>query len=104
TFATVEQALRDFPQWREDSRRTLVLVRDLGTLGRIAESGVLNGEDINLGGIHYAAGRERVLPYLFLSPEERLVLQRIGETGAVVSARDLPSSRPVPLEDLLEKS
>jgi mannose/fructose/N-acetylgalactosamine-specific phosphotransferase system component IIB len=102
-FHTVEEARRNLPHWREDPRRLIILVRDLATLGRISEGGTLRGEEINLGGIHHAEGRDRVLPYLFLSPEEQAHLRRIASTGAVLSARDLPGSRRVPLEELLGK-
>ena len=100
-FASVEDARRNLANWRAESRRVIVLVRDLDTLRRIAEGGCLAGEEINLGGIHFAPGRERVLPYLFLSPEEQARLREIADTGAVLAARDLPGSRNVPLEELL---
>lgn len=102
-FVTVEEARRDLPHWRDDARRIVVLVRDLQTLARLAEGGLLRQEEVNLGGIHFATGRERVLPYLFLNREEFMALERIAATGAVLSARDLPGSRMVPLEDLLAR-
>jgi mannose/fructose/N-acetylgalactosamine-specific phosphotransferase system component IIB len=103
-FTSVDQAKRDLPIWRQDARRVVVLVRDLETLGRLAGDGDLKEEEINLGGIHFAPGRERILPYLFLSSAEQAELQRISATGASLSARDLPGSREVPLGDLLGKS
>jgi mannose/fructose/N-acetylgalactosamine-specific phosphotransferase system component IIB len=103
-FTTVSAARRDLELWRHDSRRLVILVRDLETLGRFAADGTLDNQEINLGGIHFAPGRERVLPYLFLSADERESLQRIAGTGVIVSARDLPASREVPLEDLLGKA
>ena len=103
-FMTVEEARGDLPAWRNDERRTVVLVRDLDTLGLLAEGGLLQAEDVNLGGIHFAPGRERVLPYIFLSGDERDHLKSIADTGAQISARDLPGSRAVPMKDLLGKA
>lgn len=100
-FLDVAEARRVLPDWRADARRLIVLVRDVDTLARLAVDDALNGDEINLGGIHSAPGRERLLPYLFLSREERLSLRRVAETGAVIAARDLPASRSVPLRDLL---
>ncbi len=102
SFRTVEQARAEYPQWREDAARTIVLVRGLATLCQMADGGLLNHEEVNLGGIHFAQGRERILPYLFLSAEEQKDLRRVAETGAVLAARDLPTSRSIPLESLLE--
>ncbi len=101
-FATVEEARRDLEHWRDDPRRVVVLVRNVDTLRRLADGALLDAQEINLGGIHAAPVRQRVLPYLFLSDEERDALRSIARSGARVSARDLPGSRAVPLDELLE--
>lgn len=99
-FRTVDQARAELAGWRTDPRRTLVLLRDVASARRLAEGGVLAGEEVNLGGIHHAEGRAQVLPYLHLRPDERSALREIAATGAIVSARDLPASRRVPLDEL----
>lgn len=104
SFVSVEEARRLLPSWRTDGHRLVVLVRDLATATRLAEGGLLRDEEVNLGGIHHAAGRERVLPYLFLSPDERAGLRALAAQGIRLSARDLPGSRRVPLEELLQGS
>ncbi len=101
SFADVEEGRRLVEVWRRDGHRTIVLVRDVATLARVAEGGLLRDEDVNLGGIHHRAGRDRVLPYLHLTPDEAGELRRIAADGAHVSARDLPASRRVPLDELL---
>lgn len=104
SFVDVEEARRLLPTWRVEPHRVVVLVRDVRTLGRIAEGERLRGEEVNLGGIHHAVGRERVLPYLFLSPAERAELRELADGGGVrLSARDLPGSRRVPLDELVAK-
>lgn len=99
-FRTVEQARGELAGWKTDPRRTIVLLRDVAAARRLAEGGALAGEEVNLGGIHHAEGRSQVLPYLHLRPDERRALQEIASTGAAVSARDLPASRRVPLDEL----
>ncbi len=99
-FVSVDAARKELPGWRADGRRVIVLVRDVATARRLAEGGLLEGEEVNLGGIHHAEGRTRVLPYLHLTPDERKSLEEIAAAGAAVSARDLPGSRRVPLDEL----
>ncbi|HEU4451449.1 MAG TPA: PTS sugar transporter subunit IIB [Longimicrobium sp.] len=99
-FFSVDAAREALPAWKTDGRRTIVLVRDVATARRMAEGRLLEGEEVNLGGIHHAEGRDRVLPYLHLRPDERAALDEIAALGASVSARDLPASRKVPLEEL----
>lgn len=103
-FVPVDDARRDYPHWKADSRRIVVLVRDLRTLSRLAAGGVLEGEPVNLGGIHHAPGRDPVLPYLYLSADQRRELERLSELGVDLTARDLPGGREVPLRELLSKS
>jgi len=100
-FVAVDEARAQLSDWRGGGRRVIVLVRDVGTALRLAEGGLLQGEEVNLGGIHHAEGRERVLPYLHLSDGDRGTLRRIAAAGVTVSARDLPAGRRVPLEELL---
>lgn len=101
SFATVDQARRQIPQWRGGGKRVIALVRDIPTALRLAEGGTLAGEEVNLGGIHHADGRQRVLPYLHLDDGDRQALRELAATGAIVSARDLPATRAVPLDELL---
>ncbi|HEY0038173.1 MAG TPA: PTS sugar transporter subunit IIB [Longimicrobium sp.] len=99
-FVTVDEARRRIPEWK-GGRRVIVLVRDVTTARRVAEGGALAGEEVNLGGIHHAEGRTRVLPYLHLGPGDGDALREIAASGAEVSARDLPASRTVMLDELL---
>ena len=99
-FVDVEEARSALPHWAADTRRIVVLVRDVPTLAAFARDGALAGMEINLGGIHHAMGRDRILPYLYLSAEERAQLEAVAASGARLEARDLPASRSVPLQDL----
>lgn len=101
-FVSVEEARAGYAHWQEDGARVVLLVRDVPTLERLAAGGLLRGQEVNLGGIHSGPGRTRVLPYLFLDEEERAALRRIRESGATVTARDLPASRTIPLAELID--
>ena len=103
-FETVAGARAQLPAWRHESVRSIVLTRDIANMFRLAEAGVLRGEEVNIGGVHHAAGRKSVLPYVSLSQEEARQLKALAELGTEVNARDLPSSRKVPLADLIKNS
>jgi mannose/fructose/N-acetylgalactosamine-specific phosphotransferase system component IIB len=102
-FATVPHARDHLPEWRQGDARVVLLTRDLGTMLQLAAGGTLSGEPINLGGIHFAPGRDSLLPYLYLSAAERGDLRRLMDEGAIVSARDLPGTRRVDAEQLLRE-
>ncbi len=100
-FLTVAEAAKEIPRWRQVEQQGIVLTRDIATMRRLAERGVLDGEMINLGGIHDAPGRRRVLPYVFLDNRDREELLLLSRAGVQVSARDVPSARSVELDEIL---
>jgi mannose/fructose/N-acetylgalactosamine-specific phosphotransferase system component IIB len=59
-------------------------------------------EELNLGGLHHAPGRQPVLDYLYLNDNDREALRLLSQRGVRLSARDLPSSRPLPAAEWLE--
>ena len=101
TFLTPEAARAALPELKASPKRALILARDLETMQIVARGGAMEGESLNLGGIHSRSGREEVLPYLFLDDQDRNRLREIAQAGVRVSARDLPGSHEVPLEALL---
>ncbi len=96
-FLCVGEALARLAVWKEAAEVTVLLTRDLPTMARLNEEGALAGMEVNLGGIHQAPGRERVLPYLALGDPELAAIEVLECGGARVIARDLPGATPVPV-------
>jgi len=97
----VEAARLMLPEWREDLVRSILLTRDVASMLRLAQGGLLRGEKVNLGGIHHGPGRLQVLAYLHLTEDDISGLRVLEEEGVEVSARDLPDAHKVPLKALL---
>jgi PTS system mannose-specific IIB component/fructoselysine and glucoselysine-specific PTS system IIB component len=100
-FVTPAEAHVRMAEWREESARSIVLTRDVGTMLRLGEGGALKGESVNVGGVHHAPGRDELLTYVHLSEKERGDLVALSESGVDVSARDLPDAHKVSLSSLL---
>ncbi len=103
-FVDVAGAIDRLPAWQEGEERVVLLTRDIATMSRLAASGLMNGFEVNIGGIHHAPGRSRVLRYVFLSDDERRDLLALSDHGIRVTARDLPGARPVQLDELVRAS
>lgn len=101
-FETVAEARSHLAEWRHDKRRVLLLTRDVGTMRRLAQAGAMRGEEVNIGGIHHAPGREAVLPYVYLSTTELDELNALESEGVKLSARDLPEARRVDLKEMVK--
>ena len=101
SFETVARARDALADWAGNRERILLLTRDLATMRRLGAGGLLDGREVNVGGIHHAPGRDKVLPYVFLGTAERDDIRALVREGAHVVARDLPAARAVGADELL---
>ena len=100
-FLEVGEARERLPALEEDERRILLLTRDVETMLRLARGGLLDGQRVNIGGVHHAEGRERVRPWLHLDDADRERIRELGREGVTVSGRDLPGSARVGVDSML---
>ncbi|MBR9990452.1 MAG: PTS sugar transporter subunit IIB [Gemmatimonadetes bacterium] len=101
-FRSVDEARSLLPRWGIGREKVFLLTRDAATMAALARDGLLAGQEVNVGGIHHLPGRRQALPYVFLSDTEEASLRQLAADGAEVSARDLPGTRPVALDQLLQ--
>jgi len=85
--------------------RVLVLLRDLPDLERAVAGGLgpAQAPRINLGNVHFTAGRLPVTPSVFLSPGEMEAVERLAHAGFEVEARAIPSDAPVSAEEMARR-
>ena len=92
----------DFAALSADGVRTLLLLRNIQDV--VAASGRgLRVQTLNLGNVHFEAGRRQVSPSVFLSRADLDRLKMLAAAGAEVEARAVPSDRPVTLADISER-
>lgn len=98
TFLNESEAVSLIPAVVEGSNTVIVLTKDLATMHRLFEAGVPIAE-INIGGIHAAEGRRRVLPYVCLDGDDERRIRQLEDAGVTVAAKDLPTTTAVRLVD-----
>jgi len=74
-------------------RAAFLLVRDLDTARRLVEAGA-RVEEWNVGGLHYAPGKEKVNDYVYLDEHDREAAKALLAAGARLVVQDVPASRP----------
>jgi mannose/fructose/N-acetylgalactosamine-specific phosphotransferase system component IIB len=72
-----------------DSEKVFLLVRGPSEALEVLESGLDTGE-INVGGLHYREGREKVTENVWVDAGEKAVLREIVKRGITLEARALP--------------
>ena len=78
----------------------IVVIADVDTLVRVCHASDIV-KRINVGGVHEGEGRRRRLRYVFLSDSESESLKMLESEGVEVTARDVPSAKPVPLSEFV---
>jgi len=99
-FHTTDDAIKQIPRYRADPRRGLLLTGDIDTMRKLVDGGA-GITSVNVGGIHFRAGRTQRLRYVFLTPDEETALRELDARGAGVTAQDVPGARPITLSDML---
>ncbi|MEJ7808815.1 MAG: PTS sugar transporter subunit IIB [Gemmatimonadaceae bacterium] len=99
-FEDVDGAARALPGWQRDPRPGILLTPDIETMARLVVASPAV-RTVNLGGIHHRAGRVHRLRYIYLTPGEEAALRSLAARGVQVTAQDVPSARPMPLDDVL---
>jgi PTS system mannose-specific IIB component len=79
--------------------RTLVLLRDVRDAAALSEAGVPIPK-LNVGNVHFGAGRKQVSPSVFLDAGELETLEKLERAGTEVEVRAVPTEPPVRLDDL----
>lgn len=95
-------AQADFALEAQDAVRTLVLFRDVAGAVEAHQRGLALAS-LNLGNVHFSAGRVQVTPSVFLSLEELDQLRMLSAAGVAVEVRAVPTDRPFGLKDLEER-
>ena len=103
-FYGVNAAATMLPGFQHDDRPGIVLVGDVDTMCRLVSQANGSIRAVNVGGVHHSPGRTPRLRYVFLTAREEEGLREIQKLGVDVTAQDVPSTRPVPLEELLQST
>ncbi len=105
-FASVAGAAQLLDAWRAEPRPGMLLTADVDSMQRLI---ALRPDirQVNIGGLHHRPDRKAVLRYVYLAPSDVKALRSLEKAGVEVTAQDVPTARPIPLQDLfaeMEKS
>ena len=94
------EALAFFKSPECERARTLVLLPSPREALALVDGGFAV-KTINVGGLHYSAGRMQLGRVIFLSDEDRRTLNELAQRGVVLEGRAVPSDRRLDLATLL---
>ncbi len=91
---TIADAAAAWGDWSADGQRRVVLVGSVRTLADLHDAGVPL-PSVNVGGLHGGPGRQELLNYVHLTPDELAACRHVCQAGVRLEARDVPSSSAV---------
>ena len=97
-FASTAEAARRLPEWEADARTGILVAASIDALAALS-SNSHRVTRVNVGGIHHQPGRSERLRYVYLSDAEAAKLRELAAQGVEVTAQDVPTARPVPLQE-----
>jgi PTS system mannose-specific IIB component/fructoselysine and glucoselysine-specific PTS system IIB component len=100
-FHRLADAPRVLEEMREDPTVTVVLFRNVASALGLPADAWSEGDELNLGMLHHKDGCSAVRGYLHLDDADRAGVSALVERGIRVYGRDLPSSSPVGVSELL---
>jgi PTS system mannose-specific IIB component len=103
TIVDVERAAILLRQSASDARKCILLVRTPLQALQLLDAGVLL-DAINVGGMHFAEGKSRLLPYVYVDRKDIETLRQISSRGVRLTALDVPGNPSYDLIKLLRKA
>ncbi len=82
------------------ARRVILLTGSPADMFELARAGVPIPR-VNVGGMHFAPGKQQMLPSVFVDRQDVAALRAFVRAGAAVSVQALPGAREVPVDERL---
>ncbi|MCK4223822.1 MAG: PTS sugar transporter subunit IIB [candidate division Zixibacteria bacterium] len=102
TILSVDEGVAKILQNGFEGKKAVILVDSPFEILRMVEKGV-KIDSVNVGGVHFKTNRKKILPYLYLSPEEISAFMKIISAGIKCECRDVPLAEKHDLSSLFDK-
>jgi mannose/fructose/N-acetylgalactosamine-specific phosphotransferase system component IIB len=91
SFFSVDEAAQQIVSEPFQQEQLLVLFESAEDVWKLVNAGI-ELKEVNVGGLHYREGSIELLPFVFVTPEERAFLRELVKRGITLSAQDVPSN------------
>jgi mannose/fructose/N-acetylgalactosamine-specific phosphotransferase system component IIB len=99
SFSTLDEAAVELMN-STAAENVMMLFESVGDVYAMVEKGVPLAE-VNVGGLHFREGTRELLPFVFVSDEDRTLLGRLAQRGVKLLAQDLPGNAATVLNGMV---
>ena len=100
SFLTLDETTVEMLNNLYKSESVLMLFESVKDIHAVIAKGVKLGE-VNVGGLHYRQGAAEVLPFVFLTEEDRQLLRDLVKQGVTLMAQDIPGNSATNMNSLV---
>jgi mannose/fructose/N-acetylgalactosamine-specific phosphotransferase system component IIB len=100
SFLTIEETTVELLNNLFKSESVLMLFETVGDVHTLIQKGV-QLDDVNIGGLHYRQGAKEVLPFVFLTDEDRELLRDLVKRGVRLYAQDIPGNAAININSMV---
>ena len=100
SFLNLEETARELLNNLFKSEMVLILFESVKDVHTVVEKGVTFTE-INVGGLHYREGAEEILPFVFLTEEDKRYMRELVKKSITLTAQDIPGNTPRVINSLV---
>ena len=100
SFLSLEETTVELLNNLYKSESVLMLFESVKDIHHVIEKGVKLNE-VNVGGLHYRQGADELLPYVFLTDEDRSLLRDLVKQGVTLTAQDIPGNSATNINSLV---
>lgn len=91
SFLTLDDLARDLLNNLYQKESIMILFESVEDVFRVVEKGV-QFKQINIGGLHYKEDTQELLPYVYLTEQDREYLRELVKRGITLLAQDIPGN------------
>jgi len=100
SFLELDETARQLLNNLFKNETVMILFESVKDAFSVVELGVTLNE-INIGGLHYREGAHEVLPYVFLTDEDKTYLRELVKKSVALLAQDVPGNAPHNINSLV---
>ena len=100
SFLPLDELARELLNNFFKDESVMILFEGIEDLYRVVEKGV-QFREINIGGLHYREETEKLLPFVYLTEQDRAFLRELVKRGATLLAQDIPGNAPKNINSLV---
>jgi mannose/fructose/N-acetylgalactosamine-specific phosphotransferase system component IIB len=100
SFLELEEMARQLLNNLFKNESVMILFESVKDVHTVVEMGVSLSE-INIGGLHYREGAHELLPYVFLTDEDKSYLRDLVKRSVTLLAQDIPGNHPRNINSLV---